>query len=71
MGIVVADADSGHGRKQGATATAIGETLSGLGHSRLNTAFFQLRNSLPDHPLVLKQARIVNAGRMLPSKPFA
>lgn len=65
MGIIVKDADSGRNRKNGATALAVSESLAGLENPRLNTAFYRLTNKLPDHPLTLKQARIVNVGKLL------
>ena len=64
MGIIVQGATGGQSQKKG-TVASVGEAMLGLGDPRLNTAFFKLSNNMPDHPLTLKQARIVNAGRLL------
>jgi hypothetical protein len=65
MGIIVKDAGAGRIGKSGATASAVSKSLAGLKNPRLNTAFYRLINKLPDHPLTLKQARMVNVGKLL------
>ena len=59
MGIIIRSAT------KGTSADNVSEIFSGLGNPRLNTAFIRVSNQMSDHPMTLKQARIVNTGRLL------